>query len=78
MIWFAVLSEAMLVKPTMSQKKMVVSLNTFNHYEQILLIKIVDMLNLRFWDLPSLHLFEDRRRQKGTKQLLSLQSLLSE
>ena len=35
------------------------------------------MLNLRFWDLPSLHLFEDCRRQKGTKQLLSLQSLLS-
>ena len=35
------------------------------------------MLNLRFWDLPSLHLFENRRRQKGTKQLLSLQSLLS-
>ena len=36
------------------------------------------MLNLRFWDFPSLHLLENRRRQKGTKQLLSLQSLLSE
>ena len=35
------------------------------------------MLNLRFWDFPSLHLLEDRRREKGTKQLLSLQSLLS-
>ena len=31
MIWFAVLSDAMLVKPTMSQKKMVVSLNTLNY-----------------------------------------------
>ena len=30
MIWFAVLSDAMLVKPTMSQKKMVVSLNTLS------------------------------------------------
>ena len=46
------------------------------HLEQILLIKIVEMLKL--WDIPSLHLLEDRRRQKGTKQLLSLQSLLSE
>ena len=35
------------------------------------------MLNLRFWDFPSLHLLEDRRREKGTKQLLSLQSLMS-
>ena len=72
MFWFAVLSDAMLVKSRMSQKKMVVE-----HLEQIPLIKIVEMLNLRFWDLPSFHLFEDRRRQKGTKQLLSLQSLLS-
>ena len=47
------------------------------HLEQIPLIKIVEMLNLRFWDLPFLHMLEDCRRQKGTKQLLSLQSLLS-
>ena len=35
------------------------------------------MLNLRFWDFPSLHLLQNRGRQKRTKQLLSLQSLLS-
>ena len=72
MFWFAVLSDAQFVKSTMSQKKMVVE-----HLEQIPLIKIVEMLNLRFWDLPFLHMLEDCRRQKGTKQLLSLQSLLS-
>ena len=30
MIWLAVLSDAMFVKPTMSQKKMVVSLKTLS------------------------------------------------